>query len=105
MNQLALNSPQILHLLSALLFSLGILCLIVRRNSLVLLMGVELMLNAVNLSFVTYSREIGSLTGQLQVFFIITLAACESAVGLAILVHIYRHFGTLRTDAINQLRG
>ena len=89
--------PLILHCLSAWIFGMGVFTLLIRRNTIVLLMGIEMMLNAVNLSFITFAREHGHLLGQMQVIFIITLAAAESAVGLAIIVHLYRHFGHIRT--------
>ena len=100
-----MDTGTLLHLLSAYLFCLGLLALILRRNTLIMLMGIELMLNAVNLSFVTFSRELNQLTGQLQVFFIITLAAAESAIGLSILVNVYRSFGSIKTDRTTSLRG
>jgi NADH-quinone oxidoreductase subunit K len=100
-----MDTGTLLHVLSAYLFCLGLLALILRRNTLVMLMGIELMLNAVNLSFVTFSRELNQLDGQLQVFFIITLAAAESAIGLSILVNIYRNFGSIKTDRTMSLRG
>ena len=93
-----INSPLILHILSAFIFAMGLLTLLIRRNALVMLMGIELMLNAANLSFVTFAKEHGHLLGQAQVFFIITLAAAESAVGLSIIVNLYRHFGHARTS-------
>jgi NADH-quinone oxidoreductase subunit K len=100
-----MDTGTLLHVLSAYLFCLGLLALLLRRNTLVMLMGIELMLNAVNLSFVTFSRELNQLDGQLQVFFIITLAAAESAIGLSILVNIYRNFGSIKTDRTMSLRG
>jgi len=84
---------------------MGLLAVTLRRNTLVMLMGIELMLNGVNLSFVTFSRELAQINGQLQVFFIITIAAVESAVGLSILVNVYRNFGSIKTDRTNTLRG
>ncbi len=100
-----METGNVLHLLSAYLFCLGLLALLLRRNTLIMLMGIELMLNAVNLSFVTFSRELNQLNGQLQVFFVITLAAAESAIGLSILVNIYRNFGSIKTDRTTSLRG
>ena len=95
----------LLHCLSAWLLCMGLLAVTLRRNTLVMLMGIELMLNGVNLSFVTFSRELAQINGQLQVFFIITIAAVESAVGLSILVNVYRNFGSIKTDRTNTLRG
>ncbi len=100
-----METGTILHLLSAYLFCMGLLTLILRRNAIVMLMGIELMLNAVNLSFVTFSRELSQLSGQVQVFFIITIAAAESAVGLSILVNVYRNFGSIKTDKVMSMRG
>ncbi|RZA17171.1 MAG: NADH-quinone oxidoreductase subunit NuoK, partial [Proteobacteria bacterium] len=93
-----MQTGTLLHILSAYLFSMGLLALILRRNTIVMLMGIELMLNAVNLSFVTFARELQQLDGQVQVFFIITIAAAESAVGLSILINVYRNFGSIKTD-------
>lgn len=100
-----MDNGTLLHLLSAYLFCMGLLTLLLRRNTIVMLMGIELMLNAVNLSFVTFSRELNQLTGQMQVFFIITIAAAESAVGLSILVNVYRNFGSIKTDQTSRMRG
>ena len=99
-----MDTPTLLHILSAYLFCMGLLALILRRNTIVMLMGIELMLNAVNLSFVTFARELGQLQGQVQVFFIITIAAAESAVGLSILINVYRNFGSIKTDRTVTLR-
>lgn len=95
----------LLHILSAYLFCLGLLAITMRRNTIIMLMGIELMLNGINLSFVTFAHELGQLQGQLQVLFIITIAAAESAVGLSILVNVYRNFGTIKTDRTMSLRG
>ncbi len=99
-----MSTPTLLHILSAYLFCMGLLALILRRNTIVMLMGIELMLNAVNLSFVTFARELAQLNGQVQVFFIITIAAAESAVGLSILINVYRNFGSIKTDHTTVLR-
>jgi NADH-quinone oxidoreductase subunit K len=100
-----MDTGLVLHLLSAYLFCMGLATICLRRNTLLMLMGIELMLNGVNLSFVTFSRELNQLQGQLQVFFIITIAAAESAVGLSILVNVYRNFGSIKTDRTKTLRG
>jgi NADH-quinone oxidoreductase subunit K len=100
-----MDTGVLLHVLSAWLFCMGLLAICIRRNTLVMLMGIELMLNGVNLSFVTFARELQQLSGQLQVFFIITIAAAESAVGLSILVNVYRNFGSIKTDRTQTLRG
>lgn len=99
-----MTTGTLLHILSAYLFCLGLLALLLRRNTIVMLMGIELMLNAVNLSFVTFARELGQLSGQVQVFFIITIAAAESAVGLSILINVFRNFGSIKTDRTSVLR-
>ncbi len=100
-----MDTGLLLHLLSAFLFGMGLLAVLVRRNIIVMLMGIELMLNGVNLSFVTFSRELSQLTGQLNVLFVIAIAAAESAVGLSILVHIYRNFGGIKTNHTDTLKG
>ncbi len=100
-----MSTPLFLHALSAFLFCMGLFVMMNRRNTILLLMGIELMLNGVNLSFVTFSRELGQLDGQLQLFFIITIAAAESAVGLSILVSVFRNFGSVSTDRLKNLKG
>ena len=89
---------------SALLFTLGVVGVLLRRNAIVIFMCVELMLNAVNLTFVALSRQLG-LDGQVFVFFVMTVAAAEAAVGLAIIISLYRHRDTVNLDNINLLRG
>jgi len=100
-----MSTPLFLHSLSAFLFLMGLFIMVNRRNALVLLMGIELMLNAINLSFVTFSRELGQVDGQLQLFFIVTIAAAESAIGLSILVNVYRNFGSVDTEDLKTLKG
>ena len=92
-------------LLAAILFTIGAGGVLVRRNTLVVLMCVEMMMNAVNLTFVAFSRQLGSLTGQVFVFMIMTVAAVEAAVGLAILVELYRHTKSVNIDDFNSLKG
>ena len=92
-------------LLSASLFTLGVLGVLVRRNAIVVFMSVELMLNAANLAFVAFARQQGNIDGQVLVFFVITVAAAEVAVGLALLVTIFRNKQTADVDAISQLHG
>lgn len=92
-------------LLSFLIFSVGVLGMLVRRNAIVMLMSVELMLNGANLAFVAYSRFRGDETGQVAAFFVMALAAGEAAVGLAIIISVYRHFRTLLVDKLTTLRG
>ena len=89
---------------SAILFTLGVAGVLLRRNAIVIFMCVELMLNAVNRTFVALSRQLG-LDGQVFVFFVMTVAAAEAAVGLAIIIALYRHRDTVNLDTINLLRG
>ena len=89
---------------SAGLFLLGLLGVIVRRNLLIIYMSLELMLNAANLALVAFSRFNNNLNGQVMVFFIITVAAAEVAVGLAILMMIYRNTGTTDINFLNKLK-
>jgi NADH-quinone oxidoreductase subunit K len=90
--------------LSLALFALGVLGVFLRRNLITIFMCIELMLNAVNLAFVSYSRATGALDGQILVFFVMTVAAAEAAVGLAIVIALQRHKDTLDTDAFSVLR-
>ena len=89
---------------SVLLFSLGLAGVLLRRNALVVFMSLELMLNASNLALVAFSRFNGNLHGQIFVFFIITVAAAEVAVGLAIIVALFRRRQTVQVDEINSMR-
>ena len=89
---------------SAMLFTIGVVGVLLRRNAIVIFMCVELMLNAVNLSFVALSRQLG-LDGQVFVFFVMTVAAAEAAVGLAIIIALYRHKDSVNLDTMNLLRG
>ena len=91
-------------LVSAILFSIGVAGVLLRRNAIVIYMCVELMLNAVNLSFVALSQVHG-LSGQVFVFFVMTVAAAEAAVGLAIILAIFRHHKSVDLRNINLLRG
>ncbi len=91
-------------LLSLVLFALGALGVFLRRNLITIFMCIELMLNAVNLAFVAMSRHLGTLDGQVLVFFVMTVAAAEAAVGLAILIAIHRHKDTLDADAFNIMK-
>ncbi len=94
-----------LLLLSAVLFTLGVIGVLVRRNALVIFMSIELMLNAANLAFVAFSRALPSLDGQVFVFFVMTVAAAEVAVGLAIIVNLFRLRETVFVDEVNLLKG
>lgn len=89
---------------SAVLFSLGLLGVLVRRNIFVIYMGLELMLNAANLTLVAFSRYNNNLDGQLMVFFIITVAAAEVAVGLALLVALFRKRQSARVEDLTSLK-
>ena len=91
--------------LGALLFSLGMIGVLVRRNALIVFMSIELMLNSVNLTFVALSRHLGSMDGQLAVFFTIVVAAVEVVVGLAIIVEIFRSRASVNLDDVDLLRG
>jgi NADH-quinone oxidoreductase subunit K len=89
--------------LSGILFSIGVLGVVIRRNAIILFMCVELMLNAVNLSFVALSQSLG-VEGQVYVFFVMVVAAAEAAVGLAIIISIFRHLETVDSANFNLLR-
>ncbi len=86
------------------IFFIGFAGVLMRRNILVILMSIELMLNAVNLTFVTFSKQLHHLGGQMSVFFIITVAAAESAVGLGLVIALFRTLRTVDTDDIQLLR-
>lgn len=90
-------------ILSAALFVIGTLGVIVRKNAIVIFLCIELQLNAVNLAFVALSRYTG-IEGQLYVFFVMTVAAAEAAVGLAIIISIFRHYKTVNVDKFNLLK-
>ena len=90
--------------LSAVLFAIGATGVLIRRSLIVIFMAIELMLNAVNLSFVTFARELGSMDGQVIVFFVMTVAAAEAAVGLAIIVALFRVRATTNADELTSLR-
>ena len=93
------------QLVAALLFTIGLVGVLVRRSALVIFMSIELMLNAVNLSFVTFSKQHGQMDGQIFVFFVMSVAAAEVAVGLAILVAIFRSRETANVDEVHLLKG
>jgi NADH-quinone oxidoreductase subunit K len=92
-------------LLSALLFGIGVTGVLIRRNAIVVFMCVELMLNAVNLSFITFAKTNGSLDGQVLAFFVMAVAAAEVVVGLGILVAIFRKRSSTSVDDVNLLKG
>ena len=87
------------------LFSIGVTGVLTRRNAIVVFMCIELMLNAVNIALVAFSKVHGDTSGQVFVFFIMVVAAAEVAVGLAILMMLYRNLRTTDTDALNNLKG
>jgi NADH-quinone oxidoreductase subunit K len=90
--------------LSLLLFVIGVVGVFLRRNLITVFMCIELMLNAVNLSFIAFSRSLGTLDAQVLVFFVLTVAAAEAAVGLAIIIALHRFKDTLDVDAFSLLR-
>ena len=91
--------------LSTVLFALGVFGMLFRKNAIIIFMCVELMLNAVNLALVSFSKMHGDTDGQIFVFFIMVVAAAEVAVGLAILMMLYRNRHTTDTDTLNDLKG
>jgi NADH-quinone oxidoreductase subunit K len=91
--------------LSALLFTVGVVGVLIRRNAIIIFMCIELMLNAANLAFVAISRELGDPSGQVFVFFVMTVAAAEVAIGLAIIVSVFRHRETVNVDEVDSLKG
>lgn len=90
--------------LSAILFVIGVLGVLFRRNVIVILMSIELMLNAVNLTLITFSQSMGDAAGQILVFFVMSVAAAEAAVGLAIVIAIFRNKLTVDVTQINLFR-
>lgn len=92
-------------ILSAILFTLGALGVLIRRNPLVIFMSIELMLNAANLAMVTFSSVNNSFSGQIFVFFVIAVAAAEVAVGLALIVQIFKARHSINVDDMNSLKG
>jgi len=91
-------------ILAAVLFTIGAVGVLVRRNIIVIFMSIELMLNAVNLVFVAFSRQLHSMDGQVVVFFVMTVAAAEAALGLAIIIAAFRNRETVNADELNLLR-
>lgn len=91
--------------LAGVVFTIGVLGVLVRRNALIIFMCVEMMMNAVNLTFVALSRQFGTLDGQVFVFLIMAVAAAEVAIGLAIVLGVIRHKDTTNVDRINLLNG
>jgi len=91
-------------LVSAAVFAIGVIGVLIRRNLIVVLMSIELMLNAVNLTFVAFSRFLGSMEGQVIVFFVMAVAAAEAVVGLAIIISVFRHRQSLDPQEMQLLR-
>jgi len=91
-------------ILAAILFSLGVIGFVMKRNLITMFMSIELMLNSVNLTFVAFSRHINSLSGQIFVFFVMVIAAAEAAVGLAIIVALYRNRESLSVDEVDRMK-
>ena len=91
--------------LSALMFSIGVFGFLSRRNLIIIFMSIELMLNSVNISLIAFSHYLQSMRGQILVFFVITVAAAEAAIGLAILIAFYKNNPTVKVDEINLLKG
>ena len=109
---LASLGPSFLHVglnhylvLSGILFSIGVLGVLLRKNAIVILMSIELMLNAVNLDFVAFSKYSNNIDGQIMVFFVMTIAAAEAAVGLAIAVAVYKRFKEVNISRFENLKG
>jgi NADH-quinone oxidoreductase subunit K len=91
--------------LSAILFTIGAVGVLTRRNAIIIFMSVELMLNSANLLFVAFARTFEALSGQVFVFFVMTVAAAEVAVGLALIVAVFRDRHNINIDEVNSLRG
>jgi len=98
---IALNNYLIL---SAVVFAIGVIGVLIRRNLIVILMSIELMLNAVNLTFIAFSRYLGSTEGQVVVFFVMAVAAAEAVIGLAIIISVYRHRQSLDPQEMQLLK-
>jgi NADH-quinone oxidoreductase subunit K len=91
-------------ILSAIVFAIGVVGVLIRRNLIVVLMSFELMLNAVNLTFIAFSRFLGSMEGQVVVFFVMAVAAAEAVIGLAIIISVFRHRETLDPQEMQLLK-
>lgn len=98
---LALNNYLII---SAILFSIGTIGVLVRRNAIVIFMCVEMMLNAVNLTFIAFSKYLGNIDGQIFVFFVMTVAAAEAAVGLALMIAFYKNRESIDVEDVNVMK-
>lgn len=91
--------------ISMALFSIGVIGVLISRNTLILFLSIEMMLNSANLLFVTFAREWGNQTGLIWVFFVLVVAAAEAAVGLALIIHLFRSKRAVDIDQYNVLRG
>lgn len=91
-------------ILSAIIFAIGVIGVLIRRNLIVVLMSIELMLNAVNLTFIAFSNSLGSMDGQVIVFFVMAVAAAEAVVGLAIVISVFRHRQSLDPQEMQLLK-
>ena len=101
-------TPTLSHylVLGAILFAISVIGIFLnRRNVIIMLMAIELMLLAVNLNFIAFARFLGDMSGQVFVFFILTVAAAESAIGLAILVQLFRNVGSIDVEDLDELKG
>lgn len=106
MGETAFLVPTVYYvILSAILFGIGVLGVLLRRNAILIFMSIELMLNSANLAFVAFSRAFEDLAGQVMVFFVITVAAAEVAVGLALIVTIFRTKKSIDIDELHMLEG
>lgn len=92
-------------ILAAIIFLIGVLGVLMRRNIIIILLSIELMLNAVNINLVAFSHYLHDMVGQVFVFFVLTIAAAEAAVGLAIVVALFRRLETVNVDEINLMKG
>ena len=92
-------------ILSAILFTIGVCGVLTRKNGITIFMSIELMVNAVNLTFLAYAKQFGQLHGLIFVFFIMAIAAAEAAVGLALIISVYRHFKSTDLTLLTNLRG
>ncbi len=92
-------------ILSAVMFSIGVFGFLARRNLIIMFISIELMLNSANISLVAFSHYLQSINGQIMVFFVITVAAAEAAIGLAILIAFYKNNPTMKVDEIDLLKG
>ncbi|MGH7870795.1 MAG: NADH-quinone oxidoreductase subunit NuoK [Candidatus Binatia bacterium] len=91
-------------ILSAIIFAIGVVGVLIRRDLIIVLMSIELMLNAVNLTFIAFSRFLGSMEGQVMVFFVMAVAAAEAVIGLAIIISVFRHRETLDPQEMQLLK-